>query len=137
MKMFPVFLFIISLTVLSHALHSQALMETGGKKMPDEWIDSSTHHKVIRLTRLEGRNSSFYFHNYPFVGNKMVFYNTDKEGKQVYTVDLNSLATEKITSQSSPMGGEIVGRKKGNVYYQVKDSVFSTNINSKKTKRSL
>lgn len=114
---------------------AQPLMETGGQKMPDEWIDRDTHHKVIRLTRKEGTNASFYFHNNPFFGNKMVFYSTDeKNGRQIYTVDLKSLTIDKITSQPSPMNGELVGQKTGNVYYQIRDSVFSTNINSKQTK---
>jgi hypothetical protein len=26
-------------------------METGGKKMPNEWVDESTGHKIIKLTR--------------------------------------------------------------------------------------
>ena len=52
-------------------------METGGQKMPNEWIDGSTGHKIIKLTRREGNNMSFYFHNNPFVGSKMVFYGTD------------------------------------------------------------
>jgi oligogalacturonide lyase len=114
--------------------HAQPTMETGGKKMPDEWIDKDTHHRIIRLVRMEGKNVSFYFHNNPFYGNKMVFYNTGKNGKQVYTVDLKTYAIEQITHQSSPMSGELVGQKTGNVYYQIKDSVFSTNIKSKETK---
>ena len=49
------------------------VMETGGGPMPDEWIDKDTGHKVMKLTRRKGRNSSFYFHNNPFIGNEMVF----------------------------------------------------------------
>jgi oligogalacturonide lyase len=114
---------------------AQALMETGGQKMPDEWIDKDTKHKVVKLTRLDGSNASFYFHNNPFVGSKMIFYNTTKDdGKQVYAVDLNTLKAEKITSQLSPMSGEIVAPKSKTVYYQIKDSIFSTNIESKETK---
>ena len=64
----------------------------------------------------------------------MVFYNTLNNHKQIYTVDLKTLKSEQVTHQPSNMNGEIVGQKTGNVYYQVKDSVFSTNINTKKTK---
>jgi oligogalacturonide lyase len=64
-------------TVLS--LHAQEVLETGGKKMPDEWIDKDTKHRVVKLTRMEGRsNLSFYFHNNPFIGNSMVFYSSNK-----------------------------------------------------------
>ena len=58
---------------LQLSLNAQPLMTTGGHKMPDEWIDSATHHKIIRLSRIEGNNLSFYFHNNPFYKNRMVF----------------------------------------------------------------
>ncbi len=54
--------------------HAQQELETGGQKpMPAEWIDKDTHHKVIRLTDDSRSNLSFYFHNNPFVGNRMVY----------------------------------------------------------------
>lgn len=115
-------------------LRAQPAMETGGQKMPGEWIDKDTHHKVVRLSRAPGNNLSFYFHNNPFYGNKMVYYNTGANGKQVYTVDLKTFKTEQVTHQASPMTGELIGQKTGNIYYQIKDSVFSTNINTKATK---
>lgn len=121
-----------SILLLSATSSAQQVLETG-KAMPDEWIDKDTHHKVVRLSRTEGRNSSFYFHNNPFIGNKMVYFNTGKNGRQVYTVDLKTLQSEPVTQQASPMTGEIVGPKGKAVYYQIKDSVFSTDINSKKT----
>ncbi|MFL5739471.1 MAG: oligogalacturonate lyase family protein [Flavisolibacter sp.] len=121
--------------LLAASSSAQQVLETGGGKMPDEWIDKDTHHKIIRLTRKEGSNSSFYFHNNPFVGNKMVFYSTDKsKGRQIYTVDLKTLAIEQVTSQNSPMNGEIVGQKSGNAYYQIRDSVYCTNTKTKQTK---
>jgi oligogalacturonide lyase len=85
------------------------VIETGGQKMPNEWIDKSTGHKIIKLTRREGNNTSFYFHNNPFIGNKMIFYGTDylntaqndsvkqetynitAGNKQLYSVDLKTL----------------------------------------------
>jgi oligogalacturonide lyase len=127
-------------------------METGGQKMPNEWIDKTTGHRVIKLTRRPGNNMSFYFHNDPFAGNQMIFYgteylNTSKNDsvkqetgnipasrKQLYSVDLKTLKIEQVTHQSSPMNGEIVAPKGRLVYYQIKDSVFCTNIDSKATK---
>src|SRR5438477_10495195 len=101
--------FFISFTLLQALqVNAQAVMETGGQKMPDEWIDKDTHHKVVRLSGIEGNNLSFYFHNNPFYKNKMVFYNTLNGRKQIYTVDLKSLKSEQLTDQSSPMNGEIV-----------------------------
>jgi len=133
-------------------LYAQPVMETGGQKMPDEWIDKSTGHKVIKLTRREGNNMSFYFHNNPFAGSQMIFYGTDylntagndsvkqetgnipAGNKQLYCVDLKTGKVEQLTFQSSPMNGEIVAPKNRLVYYQIKDSVFSTNIDTKQTK---
>ena len=131
---------------------AQPSIETGGKKMPDEWIDPSTGHKIIKLTRREGNNMSFYFHNNPFAGNKMIFYGTDylntanndsvkqetgnipASNKQLYSVDLKTLKVEQLTYQPNSMNGEIVAEKNKLVYYQVKDSVFSTHIETKQTK---
>lgn len=124
-------------------------METGGQKMPDEWIDQSTGHKIIRLTRMEGSNYSFYFHNNPFIGNKMVFYNTSPQKpeeqaakveisntstkkRQIYLVDLKTLKIEQLTNHNSAMTGEIVSPKTKEVFFQVKDSVFSVNADTKK-----
>ena len=93
---------------------AQAVMETGGKTMPDEWIDKDTGHKVIKLTRRDGVNMSFYFHNNPFIGNKMVFcggtrekkaagipgeeiYSADVNNLQMYWVDLTSMKVEQLT----------------------------------------
>lgn len=116
------------------ATQAQQVLETGSQKpMPESWIDKDTHHKIVRLSNKPGSNASFYFHNNPFVGNKMVFYSTDQNGKQLYTVDLATRKIEQITHQASPMSGEIVGVKGKNVFYQIKDSVFRTNIESKKT----
>jgi len=113
---------------------AQPLMETGPKKsMPDEWIDQDTHHKVVRLSRKEGNNLSFYFHNNPFIGNKMIFYSTDSSGRQIYTVDLATLQLKKV-SQSSSVNGEIVGHRSNSVYYQSHDSVFATSIETGKTR---
>lgn len=140
--------------VMGLKANAQPVMETGGQKMPDEWIDKSTGHKLIRLSRLEGSSVSFYFHNNPYVGNKMVFYNSSREkpgevtdmkrqetynlnvkDKQLYTVDLNTLAIEQLTHERSPMNGEIVSEKRKEVFYQINDSVYSVNVDTKKVRR--
>jgi len=114
---------------------AQDVLETGPKKpMPSEWIDRDTHHKVVRISRKEGNSASFYFHNNPFIGDKMVFYNTDDKGIQIYTVDLHTLQIQPVTDQAFPMNGEIVGLRSRSVYYQVGDSVYSTNIDTRKSK---
>src|SRR6478735_7591665 len=89
---------------------AQPVLETGGK-MPEEWIDKSTGHKIVRLARIPGGSLSFYFHNNPFLGNNMVFYNsslaepgsatdmrkqetynTNTKNKQLYLLNLSTLA---------------------------------------------
>lgn len=148
-----IFLFIMDFSVISQPGSSQPLkeMETGGQKMPEEWIDKDTKHKVIRLSRIEDHSSlSFYFHNNPFIGNKMVYYSSSKNdltgvakqeisstnsrNKQLHLLDLETLKSEPLTSHSSPMNGEIVHNKSGLIYYQIKDSVYCVNAKTKETK---
>src|ERR1041384_8532018 len=96
MKVKPILICSCVSVFFSILLHAQPLMETGGQKMPDEWIDKDTKHKVIKLTRRTGNNMSFYFHNNPFIGNKMIFYSTDASGKHLYTVNLKTLALRQV-----------------------------------------
>jgi len=126
------FLNVSAFLLLQLAAHAQPTMETGPKKaMPDEWIDQDTHHKVVRLSRKDGNNLSFYFHNNPFIGNRMIFYSTDDNGKQLYTVDLGSLQLKKVSQSTN---GEIVGHRSNSVYYQSHDSVLATSIETGKTR---
>ena len=126
-------------------LPAQKIMTTGGQKMPNEWIDKDTRHKVVRLTRRAGNSASFYFHNNPFIlaqgneGDRMIFYGNDKYsgdgfGKQLFYVNLQTLAITQLTGNSGRKGGEIVGKKSHNVYYQSHDSIFSVNADSRLTK---
>lgn len=127
-------LFFIFFILLSHVIVAQPLDQTGPKKaMPDEWIDQDTHHKVIRLSRKDGNNLSFYFHNNPFLGDRMIFYSTDENGKQLYTVDLKTLKLTRVSSVATG-NSEIVGHHSKSVYFQSHDSVFNTSLETGKTK---
>lgn len=144
-RKFKLFLIFISIYIVSaSSLFAQDLLQTGGKKMPSVWIDKDTHHKVMRLTQRDGNSASFYFHNNPFVlgdgktGDRMVFYGNDKYkadgvGMQLFTVNLSDLKITQLTDKRFRKNGEIVGKKNHNVYYQVNDSVFAINIDSRKT----
>ncbi len=144
------YLFVFILLIYSNIVFGQKLLTTGGK-MPNEWIDKDTHHKIVRLSNLEGTSLSFYFHNNPFVGNKMVFYNSSREkagevtdmkrtesylqnerNKQLFSMDLKTLKTEQLTDHNIAMSGEIVCEKTKEVFFQIKDSVFSVNVDTKK-----
>ena len=117
------------------------VMLTGGKSMPEVWVDSLTGYTVTRLS--EGVDSgsfrSFYFHNYPFVKNedgkgyKMICYGDKHNGKQIYTIDLEDGSLNQVTHQHGNMRGEILARKSANIYYQIKDSVYVTNALTGKT----
>jgi len=131
---------------------TQPVLETGGKKMPNEWIDDVTHQRIVKLVRRRGINLSFYFHNNPFVGNKMVFYGSDEyqkerypgelrkkaqeiynlnvSNKQLYTVDLSTLKVTQLTHHHGPISGEIVHEKTHKAYFQSRDSVFSVDIHT-------
>ena len=120
--------------------------------MPSGWIDKDTRHKVIKLSApLEGSSLSFYFHNNPFIGNEMIFYNSSKQkpadvtdmrkedignsninNKQIFCINLGTKKIQQLTYETSPMGGEVVCEKTKTIFYQIKDSVFSLNIVTKK-----
>jgi oligogalacturonide lyase len=145
------FLFFCLFICLSAVASAQPVLETGGKPMPDEWIDKDTHHKVIKLSRVQGSNMSFYFHNNPFVGNEMIFYNSSNQktigedenkkpevyklntrNKQMFSLDLTTFRATQLTHHPLSMNGEIVSAKRKEAFYQVNDSVFAVNIETKK-----
>ncbi len=74
--------------------------------IPTDWIDPDTGHRVIRLSRENGSQSS-YFHQNEFTpdGKRLVF--TAPTG--LYTVDLQTRAIEQI--RAGRTGLLCVGRK--------------------------
>jgi polygalacturonase/Tol biopolymer transport system component len=144
-------LFTCLLALIAFASFAQPVMLTGGQTMPNEWIDSETGHRIIKLTRKEGVNMSFYFHNNPFVDNKMIFVgaaaktsndtpkgveisNFNANNMQMFQVDLQSLEIEQITNGKQSVRSEIVCAKTKEIFYLRGDSVFSVNSVTKKTK---
>ncbi len=137
--------------ILSCIKNNLPVLETGSiTPMPDKWMDKDTGHEVERLTDTIGNKRSFYFHNNPFIpekgneGDLMVYYGsmhsnqTDKvfgrgESRQLFTINLKTKETKQITHHTSPFFGEIVGKKRREVFYQSKDSVFATNIDNLET----
>jgi oligogalacturonide lyase len=80
--------------------------------IPSDWIDPDTGHRVIRLSRENGSQSS-YFHQNEFTpdGKRLVF--TAPSG--LCTVDLQTRAVEQI--RAGRTGLLCVGRKTGLAYY--------------------
>jgi len=139
-------LLIVAILVLQQMkLAAQPLMQTGGQTMPAVWIDQDTKHVVKRLTTGAGNYSSFYFHNNPFLPAAkgkdflMVYYGQDSstvvsKGRQLFTVNLKTMEREQLTFSPAPKGSEIVAVKRREVFYQVKDSVYATHVDTKKTR---
>lgn len=103
--------------------------------IPEEWVDEKTGHRVIRLSRREGNNLSWYFHNYPFVldageGDKMVFRGQTAQGWQLFTVNLKTLALQQVTEFSGDdiKLSEVLGRKRREAFYRQGDVVHAVNV---------
>jgi oligogalacturonide lyase len=143
--------FLISAAIVFLCYYSRTdipVLETGSQQsMPYEWIDKDTGHKLIRLTRGDGSNRSFYFHNNPFIpalddeGDLMVFYGSQQAGetdriyrrrisRQLYSVNLKTLEIKQLTRHPGWIFGEIVGKKRREAFYQSRDTVFAVNVDN-------
>lgn len=141
MKSFLVLVLVVNIATKASAQASLPVMETGGQPMPDVWIDKDTGHKVMKLTRRDGMNASFYFHNNPFIGNEMVFCGGDKPfsgndmlhnsaaqiRRQMYAVNLNTLQIRQLTNEPFNVRTEIVCPKTHELFYQRGDTVYALN----------
>ena len=99
-------------TCVIAALALASVRSYAQSSIPTDWIDPNTGHRVIRLSREDGSQSS-YFHQNEFTpdGRKLVF--TSPTG--LYTVDLQTHAIEQI--RAGRTGLLCVGRKTGLAYY--------------------
>ena len=99
-----------------------------------EWVDKSTGHRVIRLSRREGANEVFYFHQNPFTaaGDKMVFMGSTDKGRCAFTVDFKTLEIHQITTVNT--GFEVVAPKSRQLFYLSGDSVFATHLDTLETR---
>jgi oligogalacturonide lyase len=99
---------IVAAVVLPSPAHTAAEEE----EPPIEWIEPTTGHRVVRLSRDAG-SSSLYFHQYAYSadGQKLIFTN----GGGVWTVDLETRAVEQVVE--GWVQTLLTGRKTGDVYY--------------------
>ncbi|MFI5157221.1 MAG: oligogalacturonate lyase family protein [Sphingobacteriales bacterium] len=133
--------YLIAITLLPWCISkakAQEVMETGGKPMPLEWIDKDTGHKLIRLSRREGTNSSFYFNNFCFLpskgaGDLMVFYGSTDTGRQLFVMNLGTMKSTQLTSRRH-VSGEMVCAGTREAFYQCGDSVFAVNADTRNTR---
>ncbi|HQH73400.1 MAG TPA: hypothetical protein PK360_15105, partial [bacterium] len=72
---------------------------------------------MIRLSRREGANEVFYFHQNPFTasGDKMAFMGHGDQGRCAFAVDLGSLEIRQVTTVNT--GFEVVAPKSRILYY--------------------
>lgn len=100
----------------------------------NEWTDPATGHRVIRISRREGANEVFYFHQNPFTasGDKMAFMGYGEQGRCAFTVDLGSLEIRQVTTVNT--GFEVVAPKSRILYYMSGDSVFGTHLDTLETR---
>src|SRR5262245_44411733 len=102
----------------------------------DEWIDAETGHRVVRLSRLPGSSTSFYFHQNAFTaeGDKMVFSNTDTNRvRNLFVLDWKSRKSEPLTDTLGNTG-EMVAAKGRRAYYMRDGMIYCTHLDSHTTK---
>ncbi len=96
---------------------------------PHEWIETTTHHRVVRLTDEPG-SASLYFHQNPYTakGDLMVF--TTRRGISVFdwtTHKSRSLVEGRVADL-------VVGRKTRQVFYFKEGTVYATNLDTGATR---
>ncbi|MEO2044945.1 MAG: oligogalacturonate lyase family protein [Pirellulales bacterium] len=110
-------------------------------EIPLEWTDPDTGFRVIRISRREGNNYSFYFHNNPFVpalddeGDKMVFHGSTEKGGQLFALNLQTLAINQLTDIEGERKGEIVAPKHREAFFQDGRIIYATHVDTAVTRR--
>jgi len=94
-----------------------------------EWIDPTSGHRVIRLSREPG-SASLYFHQnqYTAAGDKMIF--TTSTG--ISTLELKTRKIEQVVD-GRPIA-IVVGRKTRQVFYFKGDTVYATHLDTRATR---
>ncbi len=111
---------------------------------PNAYTDPATGHRVVRLSRVEGKGSSvLYFHQnvYTAAGDKMVFHHDDApSGQSLYSLDIadsaqlgNGKTTLLVDAKRLP-GFQVVGPKSREVFYIDDGRIDATNLDTRKTR---
>jgi oligogalacturonide lyase len=120
------------------------LTSASAGELRDEWIDSDTGHRVVRLSRVPGESLSLYFHQNQFTaaGDKLVFENSvpsdspARAGRRVngiYVYDFKRRQCELVTDQSGKV--ILVAANSRQVYHQRSNTLFSTQLDTRVTKK--
>jgi oligogalacturonide lyase len=104
------------------------------QSIPTDWIDPNTGHRIIRLSREDGSQSSYFHQNqYTPDGKKLIF--TSPTG--LCTVDLQTRAIEQIRAGQRSL--LCVGQKTGLAYYLSRGdqgmAIFAVDLNTKQDKK--
>lgn len=100
-----------------------------GGDPPLEWIEPSTGHRVVRLSREPG-SASLYFHQnaYTADGDKMIFATRDG----LSTVNLKAHAIEQVVD--GRVSSVVVGRRTRQVFYFKDGTVYATHLDTRATR---
>lgn len=98
-------------------------------KLPREWIDPDTGHRVIRLSDEDG-SASLYFHQNAYTpdGEKLIV----STPSGLSTINLKTRAIEKVVD--GRVNVIITGKKTGHIYYAKAGVVYATDLNTRATK---
>jgi oligogalacturonide lyase len=121
--------------LLLQPLNSSA--QPQGSVNRDEWTDSDTGHRVIRISRIPGNSECFYFHQNAFTstGDKMVFANTStNHSRDFFVYDWHTHKLDRLTDGGTNRG-EIVAPKSRQLFYMRDGFVFATHLDTHTTKR--
>jgi oligogalacturonide lyase len=105
-------------------------------KLRDEWIDSDTGHRVVRLSRIPGESESFYFHQNAFTaeGDKMVFTHTvTNRVRQLCVLDWKTRAITPLTD-SFTNRGETVHAKTRQAFWLRAGTLYVTHLDTRATR---
>jgi oligogalacturonide lyase len=105
-------------------------------ELRDEWVDSDTGHRVVRLSRIPGESQSFYFHQNEFTesGDKMVFSHTvTNRVRHLCVLDWKTREITPLTD-SFTNRGEIVHAKTRQAFWVRSGTVYATKIDTHATR---
>lgn len=122
------FIFALSLSFIL-AADNHASAATG-----DDWIDPVTGHRIVRLSRVSGGSSKFYYHQNPFTsdGDKMIFANAHDGVRYLYSVDLTTFATRQIIASTASTSMDVVAPTRNEIISVLSDNrtVVAINIDT-------
>jgi oligogalacturonide lyase len=109
---------------------AQAAHPHSSGNAPESWIDPDTGHRVVRLTQQAG-SASLYFNQNGYTGNgkEMVF--TTAQGISV--LDLATHAARPVVEGKVRV--IVAGRKSQLVYYTKDGAVYSTDVDTRETRK--